>query len=209
MPLRAALLLFLLSACPAAAELFSWHGFDASVPVSERLELVLHHRTRTRHEYSYLDQSRVGSVVRWTAAPRIIPFGGYYFQPQQVVPHRWHLGSRLFAGVEAPFPISTSVRLTTRIAAERFIGTGRPDYNRYRSYLRASFGARTATPWVQHELIAVRQGFHSVRTSGGLRFPLSSQVSAEVGYVFDCRRSIWGGDRHAIVTGLRYHVGRR
>jgi Protein of unknown function (DUF2490) len=184
--------------------LYSWHSFETPVNFSKRWQLVLHHRERTRHEFSYLDQARAGGVLRWSATKHLTPYVGYYFQPQQLRSDEWIQGHRIFAGVEAPFQIGPGARLTTRIAMERFIHTGRPNYSRYRSSARVVFGRRRVAPYLQNEWLAVNQGFHSVRNSGGLRLRVSAAVVVEGGYLYDIRRSLWGGDRQAIVTGVRF-----
>ena len=84
------------------------------------------------------------------------------------------------------------------------MGTGRPDYNRYRSYFRIVIGRDRVTPYLQNELLAVRHGFHSMRNSAGLRFRLASRMTAETGFLYDHRQTEWGGDRAALVTAIRY-----
>ena len=187
-----------------AAELYSWHGFDTPVVTNKRYEVVLHGRVRSRHELQYLDQARVGGIFRWKLGARVIPFAGAYYQPQQVRAHQWTEGSRYFGGAEAPFKLGDSLALTTRLVAERFVGTGRPDYNRYRSFARLVIGRGRIAPYLQDEWLAVRQGFHSTRNSGGLRVRVSPKLSIEGGYLFDYRRTFWGGDRQAIVTAIRW-----
>ncbi len=188
----------------AAAELYSWHGFDTPAVVKKPYEVVLHSRLRSRHELHYLDQLRVGGTLRWKPTPRLIPFVGAYYQPQQITAHEWAEGSRYFVGAEAPFRLGASLALTTRLVAERFVNTGRPDYYRYRSSERLVIGRGRIAPYLQNELLAVRRGFHSTRNSGGLRVRVSPQLTVEGGYLFDSRRTFWGGDRQAIVTAIRW-----
>lgn len=187
-----------------AIELYSWHSFDTPALVTKRFELVTHSRLRSRHELQYLDQVRGGAVFRWNASRRLIPYVGSYFQPQQVRTHEWTEGRRVFAGLEAPFRLGPHFALTTRLAAERFMGTGRPDYNRYRSYERLVIGHGRVAPYLQNEWLGVRQGFHSVRNSGGLRVRVTQELTVEGGYLYDIRRTVWGGDRQAIVTAVRW-----
>jgi hypothetical protein len=187
-----------------AAELYSWHGLDTPVVTNKRYEVALHARLRSRHELQYLDQIRVGGIIRWKLSARVIPFVGTYYQPQQRVAHQWSEGSRYFGGAEAPFRLGDSLALTTRLVAERFVGTGRPDYNRYRSSERLVIGRKRIAPFLQNECLAVRQGFHSTRNSGGLRVRVSPQLTIEGGYLFDYRRTAWGGNRQAIVTAIRW-----
>ena len=196
----------LLCLCPLglATELFSWHAVDTRALSKGRLELNLHHRTRTRHELGYLDQSRVGPVARWTLNPRLTLIGGYYFQPQQIRPKTWSEGQRFFAGVEAPLLNRSGSALSFRGFAERHINTGRPDYNRYRTSVRWTLGKGRFKPFVQNELLAVQQGWHSTRNSGGVSFRLSPVASMDVSYLYDSRRAFWGGDRQSIVTSVRW-----
>ena len=95
--------------------------------------------------------------------------------------------------------------MTWRVAAERHFFSLDRDYNRYRTYTRVMW-RRQVSPFLQNEWLAVNGGFHSVRNSVGLRFPIGSQSKLEIGYLYDYRRQVWGGDRQAIVTSLRFHV---
>lgn len=202
--MRWAVLILSLSLASPAAELFSWHAVDTRVVSQGRFELTLHHRTRTRHEITYLDQSRVGPVARWTVNPRLALLGGYYFQPQQIRPHTWSEGQRVFFGVETPLVNRRGSVLAMRAVAERHMFTGRPAYNRYRTSLRWTMGQARLRPFVQNELLAVWPGFHSTRNSGGLSFRLSPVASLDVSYLYDTRRTFWGGDRQSIVTSIRW-----
>jgi hypothetical protein len=203
--LRSVILSLAIGGFPAAAELYSWHTLETPVLKGKGYELVLQSRLRSRHELTYLDQLRAGGILRWNATPRLIPYAGAYFQPQQVRSQQWVEGRRFFAGLEAPFRLGNSLALTMRIAAERHVGTGRADYNRYRTFGRLVLGRRRVAPFVQNEWLAVRQGFHSVRNSGGLRVRVTPQLTVEGGYLYDIRREFWGGDRRALVTGVRWH----
>lgn len=205
---RAPLILLALTALPVSAEMFSWHAAELGVRLTDRWNLVLSERTRTRREFSYLDQQRVGATIRWSSG-RFTPYAGYLYQPQQIARGHWTRGQRVFAGVEKVFALGAAAKMTNRLIAERYFSTGRPDYNRLRTHSRAVFGARRAAPYAQFEAMAVRRGFHSVRASGGMRFRLSPNTSFEAGYLYDCRRTFWGGDRHALVTAFRVDVGRR
>ena len=206
--MRWAALLLSLSLPGGATELFSWHVLDTRVLSRGRFELTLHHRTRTRHELSYLDQSRVGPVARWTYSPRLTLIGGYYFQPQQIRPDVWAEGQRFFAGVESLVVSKPGTALLLRGFTERHVHTGRPAYTRYRSFLRWTIGQRRIKPFLQNELLAVgpgsQSGFQSTRNSGGLSCRLSSQVTLDVSYLYETRRTFWGGDRQAIVTSVRW-----
>jgi hypothetical protein len=48
-----------------------------------------------------------------------------------------------------------------------------------------------------------------MRNSGGLRVVVSPKVAFEVGYLYDVRRTVWGGDRQAIVTEISFQPGGR
>ena len=188
----------------SGAEVYSWHSFETPVIVNSRFELALHQRVRSRHELQFLDQVRGGAILRWNASARFVPFVGAYFQPQQIQANNWTEGRRFFGGVEVPFRFKGGLALTTRVAAERHIGTGRPDYYRYRSYERLVIGNGRFAPFLQNEWLAVGQGFHSVRNSGGLRMRVTARLMVEAGYLFDFRRSAWGGNRQAIVTAVKW-----
>jgi hypothetical protein len=96
------------------------------------------------------------------------------------------------------------VAVSTRLVAERHIGTGLPDYNRYRSSVRIVVGKSRIAPFFQNEMLAVRQGFPSTRNSGGMRLRINQQLTVEAGYLYDNRRVAWGGNRQALVTTVRW-----
>lgn len=185
-------------------ELFTWHSIDTPVLITDRFQLDVHQRLRTRHEAHYLDQVRGGSTFRWRLSPRLTTMYGFYAQPQQIRPGNWVAGRRVFAGVELPGTVRNGVAISTRLVAERHMSTGRPDYGRYRSSVRLVFGKGRVAPYVQNELLAVRNGFHSTRNSGGLRMRITQQLTVEAGYLYDNRRLAWGGNRQAIVTSVRW-----
>ena len=186
---------------------FSWHVLDQPYKINDRSEVVLHYRVRTRGEVDVLDQMRAGPIVRFKATPKWTVYTGYYFQPGQPLDDLWIKGHRIFSGVETTRSASRTLTWTGRVAIERHIGTGRADYNRYRSYFRAVIGHGPVTPYLQTEILAVRHGFHSSRNGGGLRFRLSPRLGAEAGFLYDNRQAEWGDDRAAVVTGLRYQWG--
>jgi hypothetical protein len=191
----------------AATELYSWHSLDSTLVSRRGLEVILHARLRSRDEMRALQQARAGSIVRWTVAPRATLFGGYYYQPVHEAGTPWGRGHRGFAGVESPLARWGSGTLTGRLAFERHLTRELGAYNRYRSYLRWQW-ERSVSPYFQSEWLAVREGFHSTRTSGGLRWQATPTMTIEVGYLYDVRRTAWGGDRQAVVTSVRFHRGR-
>jgi Protein of unknown function (DUF2490) len=202
--MKCAALLLGLSLTSSATELFSWHTMDTRVVAQGRFQLDVHHRTRMRRELGYLDQSRVGPIARWTVNPRLTLVGGYYYQPQQLLPHEWSEGQRVFAGLESTVRQRPGSTLFVRAFAERHMLTGRPAYNRYRTSLRWTAGRSRLRPFVQNELLAVWPHFHSTRNSGGLTFRLSAVAMLDVGYLYDSRRAFWDGDRQSIVTSIRW-----
>ena len=186
-----------------AAELAGWHGIDLPVRLPRKLELTLHHRTRIRHQLRHLDDSRAGALLHWSATPRLIPFAGYYYQPQQDVPGLWVQSHRVLVGLESPLRVHADSSLTTRLTIERLFYPAPASFNRYRSYARLTIGGRRIAPFFQHELLMANSGYYSTRGAGGLRIRLSESVSLDTGYLFESRRAVFGGDRQAIVTSIR------
>ena len=208
--IRGAVALFIATASAHAQQTFTWHSFEVPFQLTKRFSLILQERIRTREGFGWLDQIRVGAITRWqTPSPKLILAGGYYFQPQHPSEDVWEEGQRVFGGVETSAGLGRRVIWTGRAVAERHINTGRPNYNRYRSYARFMFGTGSVVPWVQNEILAVREGFHSMRNSIGIRTSLSPRLSFEAGILYDLRRESWGGDRIALVTGLRYQPSLR
>jgi hypothetical protein len=137
-------LLILLSAeAGLATEFYSWHVLDDALIATKRLEVILHSRMRTRQEFHSLQQVRFGPIVRASLHPRVIGFAGYYYQPAHEPGGPWDSGHRAFVGIELPFRKGTT-SVTQRVAFERHIGTGRPNYNRYRTYTRLTWEKRVA-----------------------------------------------------------------
>jgi len=186
-----------------AADFGSWNAFDYVVDFGGRFELTNHVRTRTEEGFD-----RMGPMLKWTAYPRFAPLAGFYLQPQQTAPGDWHIGGRPFFGFETRSTVDRTLNLSSRFLLERWYGTSRPAYNRYRGLLRADFVRRRWTPFVHSEVFAVADGFHSSRNTGGIRVHLSPQVTLEAGYVYDFRSAAWGGNRQAIVTALRFQKPR-
>jgi hypothetical protein len=194
------------SVCPGQT-FFTWHSVDQPFKLNDRVQLVVQYRTRTRSALEHLDQVRAGPIIRFALTPKVTLFSGYYYQPGQPSDGVWFQGQRVFGGVETRGRFTGSLQWTGRLAAERHIGTGRPDYNRYRSYLRVLAGRGAVVPYVQNEVLAVRDGFHSTRNGGGLRFRMSPHIGAEVGFLYDFRQQEWGGDRVALTTAFSYQWG--
>jgi len=197
----------LLCAPLTATELFSWHTMDTRVAHQGRVELFLHHRTRLRDELHFLEQSRVGAIARIHLNPKTSRFfwlAGYYFQPNQRLTNRWDLGQRVWGGFEAQPYAKPGHVVMLRAVSERHFNTGRPAYFRHRTALRYTAGTGRVRPFVQNELLAVWPGFHSTRNSGGLWVQLSKELLLEATYLYDSRRTFWGGDRQAVVTMLRW-----
>jgi len=200
--------LLLLPPIAPATEFYSWHAVDAVFTVRPRLELALHGRIRSREEFNTLEQARAGPIVRWSPGADKALYGGYYFQPGHTPAAPWVGAHRLFAGSESRLVSRGSGQLTGRLVFERHFTSVRPSYNRYRAGLRWHWNRRLA-PFFTHEWLAVRQGFHSLRNSGGLRWEIDKGLTLELGYLYDTRRTSWGGDRQALVTSLRFHGGER
>jgi hypothetical protein len=192
----------------AITELYSWHVLDEIMPLHRKLDLVIHSRLRTRREFHSLQQVRGGPILRWKPAGRWTVIGGYYFQPAHDPGQEWNRGQRVFGGIERALTLKP-VNLIGRLALERHINAGRPSYYRYRSYLRLNIPRGRISPFLQNEWLGVKQGFHSVRNSGGLRIRLTKRVTFEGGYLYDIRRTFWGGDRSAIVTAIQFRPGER
>ena len=201
-------LVILIAACFAgvlpATELYSWHSLDFAEQLHSKLELQLTSRIRTRDSFHFIQQVRGGPILRWRATEKNMLYGGYYSQPGHDPNVPWRMGKRLFVGIERPWNF-TRFMILNRAAYERhFTGGGRPDYNRYRTSTRLLFPGRTVTPFVQSEWLAVRQGFHSKRSSGGIRVRVSASMTFEASYLYDVRRTVWGGDRSAIQTSIQF-----
>ena len=209
--LKALFLAFLLvPGTQAATELYSWHLFDVFAKINKSFDITLHSRLRTRDEFHQLQQVRTGVVLVWHPKNlKISPVAGYYYQPVKERDRPWREGHRVFMGLMRPFQLPNKMVLNTRISAERHMYEGLPGYMRYRSYVRLEIPKRKITPFIQNEWLAVKTGFHSVRNSGGLRFQLTPHTMLEAGYLYDIRRTIYGGDRSAIVTTFRYTLPER
>ncbi|MBK5295001.1 MAG: DUF2490 domain-containing protein [Acidobacteriia bacterium] len=194
----------------AATELYSWHLFDVQTKINKSFEIILHSRIRTRDEFHQVQQLRTGAILLWHPKNmKLTPIFGYYYQPVKEKNIPWRDGHRVFAGLMRPFPLPERMVLNTRIAVERHMYDGVPGYMRYRTYVRLEIPKGKITPFVQNEWLAVKTGFHSVRNSGGIRFQLSPNTILETGYLYDIRRTVYGGDRSAIVTTFRYTIPER
>jgi hypothetical protein len=157
----------------------------------------------------FLEQSRYGGIARFygsSRSPRFFWLAGYYYQPNHSLDGGWFKGHRAWGGFESQPVVKPGYAILFRAVSERHINTGRPSYFRHRTALRWTGGAgsRKVRPFVQNEVLAVWPGFHSTRNSGGLAVRLSPEWLLEAAYLYDTRRTFWGGDRQAVVTSFRW-----
>ncbi len=207
--MRYIFIIFVLLASPGlwATELFSWHSFEGVLPAKGPLQVTLHGRLRTRQEVQDFQQVRFGPVARVSVNKRVNVLGGYYFQPGDNLARQWRTGHRAFVGLETPSTMGP-FSVVIRGVVERHFVSQTKDHNRFRSYVRICYEKRTISPFYQNELLGVADGFHSLRNGVGLKWRLTPELTAEFGYVYDYRRADWGGDRHAIVTTIRFQRAR-
>lgn len=175
------------------------HAFELTVPIADKFSLNLHSRLRTEPATQGYYQMRLGPIVTYRWKPKLSLIGGYYFGQQRAEDGDFVGGHRWFGGGESMLRRRARWEVDTRVLAERFGPRNASDFNRYRGRIRWSARGRIA-PFTSQELLADHKGFRSVRLAAGLRFQVSKQVQAEVGYFFEPRRSDVGPHRHMWTT---------
>ncbi len=196
---RAAALILLSAGTLAAQELWSWHAVDFQLLEARGVEWNLHTRLRTRE--GELQQSRSGTILRFTPHSRITVIGGYYYGRDEDTHEEWHNSHRVFSGAEVPVYRNGAVSVAARGLVERFVTSARPSFTRFRHRLRLSTDSRVG-PYASGEWFWDAKGYLAGRYSGGLRWRGSSWASIEFGYIYDARSPQLGPPRHGVVTQL-------
>ncbi|HET8550378.1 MAG TPA: DUF2490 domain-containing protein [Bryobacteraceae bacterium] len=180
----------------------TYHVFDVDVPASHGLTVTLHSRLRTQSQTPGPYEARFGPIITCRVSPRQTLAAGYYYTEQKDT-EAYRTIHRPFVGASTTILSNASTELSARVSAERFLITGRPDFNRYRGRVRLAAKGRVA-PYSNFELLLDRQGWRSHRLGGGLRAALGSRFHLDGGYFFESRRTNAGGDRHVWTTGPSY-----
>lgn len=182
----------------AAQELWSWHSVDFTLLKTGGVEWGLHTRLRTRE--GELQQSRSGTILRFTPHSRITVIGGYYYGRDEDTREEWQDSHRVFGGAETRVHRWGAATVAARGLVERF-GGGRPSFTRFRNRIRLSTDRRIG-PYASGEWLWDAKGYLAGRYSGGLRWRCSSWASIEFGYIYDARSPQLGPPRHGVVTQL-------
>jgi hypothetical protein len=181
------------------------HGFDLSVRLRQRLDLVLHSRIRTQPGRLGFYQIRSGPILEYSVAG-VKWIGGYYYTQQESSEEDFIGGHRVFGGAEARLWNGGRVSGDLRMLAERFdLARGR-DFARYRLRLRAS-GRAALAPYGSVEPFFDNRGWRSTRYALGVRVRSGSRISVDFGYFMEPRRNDVGPLRHMFLTGVHWNFG--
>jgi len=179
------------------------HAFEFSARIAEKVSLNLHSRFRTEPAAQGIYQIRFGPMVTYRWKPKLSLIGGYYFGRQQAEDGDFVGGHRWFGGGESMLRRRPRWEVDVRGLIERFGPRNASDFTRYRGRVRWSARGKIA-PFTSQELLADQSGFRSVRLAAGVRFQVSQQVQAEVGYFFEPRRRDVGPNRHMWTTLIHF-----
>lgn len=205
-PLVAVLLIS--AARPLAAEIRTWHAFDAQVFGSSRLEATLHTRFRYDGVLGSFQQGRAGGVLRFRARPRWALIGGYYYGKEEDHREQWLNFHRPFAGMEVLLASRDGgIGLATRGLVERLVGGRSGDFTRYRQRLRLTTDRRLG-PYLATEWFFDGRGYLTSRHSAGVRWRFARRASLEAGYLLDLRRADVGGVLHVFTTQMQFDLRR-
>lgn len=182
-----------------AGELWSWHSVDFTLLKARGVEWGLHTRVRTRE--GELQQSRSGTILRFTPHSRLTVVGGYYYGREEDTREEWQNSHRVFSGAEARVSRKSGVSVAVRGLVERFATGGRPSFTRFRNRVRLSTDHRIG-PFASGEWFWDVKGYLAGRYSSGLRWRSSNWASMEFGYLYDARSPHLGPPRHGVVTQL-------
>lgn len=196
----------LLLALPVAAQaqpFETWHTTDVSYLRGSKM-FTLHTQLRTASRFRDVYHGRIGPWFQ--LLHRGVTFGAaYYYQHNGVDGREPEDSHRPFAWVD--FPLNKGRhRVANRAMYERFFGSSRPAFNRYRYQVRYQREG-TWTPVLSAESFVDRHGIFAWRYSGAIRHPLNKNSELDVGYFYDQRRRNVGGPRHVLFTNLRFRWG--
>jgi uncharacterized protein DUF2490 len=183
----------------ADCEIQTQHAFDTSADLG-RLQTLWHFRVRTKPEGGGLFQARMGPIFEFDVTKRVTLIAGYYFTREQ--DQSWTTTNRPFAGGEFSM-WERGIEADWRTLLERFIVVGEPDYFRFRNRFRFS-PARATAPYVSVEVFVDAKGLRSTRYSAGVRRTFSDDFIVDVGYFFEDRRPMPGGERHMFSTSFHW-----
>jgi len=187
-----------------AASVETQHALDFNLPLSPRLELLLHSRIRTQPGGLGYYQMRGGPILSWDATPRIVLLGGYYYAQQERRIDRDFIGGhRFFGGPEFAVLATRRFSLDQRVLIERFLSNATPDFNRYR--LRSRLSAKgVVAPYTSHEFFFDGLGWRSNRHSAGIRWSPLPALQLDFGYLYEHRRPEVGPARHMWLTSIHF-----
>ena len=177
-------ILFLFSQRVNGDEVWSWHAFDAKVLKTSRVEITAHSRFRTDRHFGNVQQGRAGAIARVFAPGKSAVLTGYYYGKEEDSAEDWRNFHRVFGGLEAPLFRAGRVAVATRGILERFIGTDRPGFTRYRHRVRADTRAPIG-PYMASEWFFDANGWLSGRYAAGVRWRCNAWSSVEMGYLYD------------------------
>ncbi len=186
-----------------AAEPETQHGFDCTLPLARRWEVLLHARMRTQPGGLGFYQVRGGPVFSFDVSPRLALIGGYYYTQQEVIDRDFIGGHRYFGGAEGRLWDGRRAVLDARGLAERFDPDEARGFARYRTRLRLS-AKSTFAPYASIEPFFDRQGWRAARFAAGLRWNLAGPWEVDTGYFYEERRARIGFDRHMFMTSLHF-----
>ncbi len=198
----------LLTGRKAGAQTETQHGFDGSLRLAPRLDLVLHARIRTQPGRLGLYQARAGPILEYSWNSRFRLIAGYYYAQQENSQEDFIGGHRWFGGGEARVWSAVRARADVRFLAERFeLAQGR-DFARYRVRARVS-GNRAVAPYGSVENFLDAGGWRSTRYAAGVRVGNGTRLSFDVGYFLEPRRADVGPTRHMFMTGVHWNFRTR
>jgi hypothetical protein len=187
----------------AAADLETQHGFDLSLPLRPKWELLLHSRARVATNGQGLYQFRSGPILSYEAHRRVTLLGGFYYNWQEARDNDFIGGQRVFGGAEFQAWENRNAELDVRTMVERFFPGEAADFNRYRTRFRLT-AKRKVAPYASTELFFDEQGYRSGRFAAGLRWRTTSNLQLDFGYFFEERVARIGFDRHMIMTTVHF-----
>jgi hypothetical protein len=200
------IVLALLLGLPAALQaqpMESWHTTDFAYVRGSKL-FMLHTQLRTSSRWSHIYHGRTGPWFQFLH--RGVTYGSaYYYQHNHLNGRDPEDSHRSFTWID--FPVHKgSNRVMNRAMYERFFGSSRPAFNRYRYQVRYQREG-TWTPLISWEAFLDRHGVFAWRYSAGIRHALNKTSELDAGYFYDQRRMNVGGPRHVLFTNLRFRWG--
>lgn len=198
--------IFLASLRAFADDVESLHVVNFNFDLKPGWTLQLHTRARTFENIGSYNQTRVGPILMWQAAPRFTALAGYYYINQSTrVTHDPYSLHRVWGGGQYRILRSETWSVDARSLMERFLSSEINGYWRWRSRAMFNRSTRIGMPYASGEAL-MQQGVWYGRYTGGMQWQLNRRLIVGTGYEY--RDAPRGAGAHIIATFFQWTAHR-